>query len=428
MNTTIHTGVPLRPDDAVRAWPTPRRLRVMSAVVAAIALTAGIIGALAMLSRQQATTTAANTAEPLVVGAQTLDVAMSDADTTIAGGFLAGPLVPASVQSRFDADMAQAAAALTSASQRAGTDRALGQTLTTLSTGLSSYSGVIATAETNNRLGYPVATAYLAEANNLMRATLLPAAASLYNVEQARLSRDESRARSSTLVVALIILLVLVLLGVLWMQADVGRRFRRMINLGLGTATLLVLGVGVWAVVAAASGGQALAGADHHGTVPLGVLTRARILAQQARADDELTLVTRDADSSYQDDYKTTSRTLALLLSTPGVHWTASEVADLQQASDDWSKYNQAHDVIRSLDAKNATNTIQTYRLAAAPLASAADADLSTGVSTAVASFGHGTHDASTDLSGLPWACLGLMVVAALLVLAGVEPRIREYR
>ena len=131
-----------------------------------------------------------------------------------------------------------------------------------------------------------------------MRATLLPAATSLYGVEQARLAHDEARARSSTLVVALIALLAVVLVGALWMQADLSRRFRRLVNLGLGAATLLVLGVGLWTVVAATAGEKALASAEHHGTAPLGLLTRARILAQQARADDELTLVTRDADTA----------------------------------------------------------------------------------------------------------------------------------
>ena len=112
MNATTHTPVSVGPAGVTGAWPTPRRLRLASAALAAVAITAGIVGALAMLSRQQATTTAADTAEPLVVGAQTLDVAMSDADTTIAGGFLAGAAVPAAIQARFDADLAQAAVPL----------------------------------------------------------------------------------------------------------------------------------------------------------------------------------------------------------------------------------------------------------------------------------------------------------------------------
>ena len=429
MTTAIHSPVSLHPDSATQAWTTPRRLRTLSVVFAVVAVTAGIIGGVAMLSRQQATTTAVSTAEPLVVEAQTVDVAMSDANTTVAGGFLAGPVVPAAVQSRFEGDMAAATAALTTASQRAGTGDTVSRQLTTLTTGLPTYEGLIATAEADNRLSFPVATAYLAEANNFMRTQLRPAAGAFYAAEQSRLSHDDARASGSTLVVVVLILLALVVVAALLMHADISRRFRRMINLGLVAAIVLVAAVGVWAFVAAMASGRAVGAAERRGTTPLAVLTRARILDQQARADDELTLVTRDSDASYQTDYAATAKSLAALLQTPGHGWTTSETADLSTAARAWGIYGQEHGTIRSLDQHGQLLTaISTDQSTAAPAAAAVETPLSDGVNAAVVSFGRNDQSASNDLSGLALGCVLLMVTAAVAVLIGVEPRIREYR
>jgi hypothetical protein len=429
MTTVVHTPVALQPDATSRGWTTPRRLRVASIAFVIVAVAAGVVGGVAMLSRQRAVNTAVSSTEPLVVDAQTVDVALSDADTTIAGGFLAGPVIPAAVQTRFDQDMAQAASALTAASQRAGTGSAISQQLTTLTSGMAIYQQTIATAEADNRLGFPVATAYLAEANNLLRTELLPAASAVYATEQARLSHDDARADSSTLVVVVLILLGLVVVAALLMHAGISRRFRRVINPGLAAAIVIVVAVGVWAAIAAAASGRAVAAAEHRGTAPLTLLTRARILAQQARADDELTLVTRDSDQSYQKDYATTSASLNALVQTPRHGWTASQNANFYAATSAMATYVQEHGTIRSLDQDGQLlSAISTDRSEAAATAAQVDAPLSAGVNAAVTSFAHNDRTASNDLTGLALGCVVLMGIAAIAVLAGVEPRIREYR
>jgi hypothetical protein len=429
MTAAIHTPVSLHPEVTSGAWTTPRRLRVAAVALAIVAVVAGVVGGVAMLSRQQAANTAVSTAEPLVVDAQKVDVYMSAANTTIAGGFLAGPVVPQPVQSLFDQDMSQAAAALTAASQRAGTGSAVSSQLSTLTSGLSVYEEKVATAEDYNRQGFPLGAAYLDEANNLMQTKLLTAATGLYGVEQARLSHDDNRASGSTLVVVVLVLLTLVLLATLLLHLDVSRRFRRVLNIGLATAILLVIAVGVWAVVAAVASGRAVAAAEHRGSAPLAVLTRARILAQQARADDELTLVTRDTDPADQQGYASTAASLASVLRTPGHGWTSSETADLSRASTAWNTYAAEHNHIRQSDqGGDLLGAISADHGSAAPAAAAVDAPLSAGVSTAVTSFARNDRSASNDLDGLALGCLLLMVIAAAAVLIGVEPRIREYR
>jgi hypothetical protein len=429
MTAAVHTPVSLHPVQTSQAWTTPRRLRISSIALAIVAVTAGVVGGVTMLARQDAANRAVGTAEPLVFDAQTLDVAMSEANTTIAGGFLAGPVGPASVQSGFDQDMAQAASALAAVSQRAGSGSDVSRLLATLTSGLPIYAEEIATAEQYWRQGFPVGAAYLGEANNLMRTHLVPAATTLYAIEQTRLSHDDNRASSSILVAVVLILLLIVALAALLLHIDVARRFRRLINVGLAIAIVAVLALGVWAVVAAVSSGRAVSAAEHRGTSPLGTLTDARIKAQQASADDELSLVTGYSESSYQKDYSAAAHSVATLVGARTTGWTAAEIGDLSEAASAWSAYGEEHNAIQSSDQTGGLlKAISTDKSGAAPAAAAVDAPLSAGVATAVSSFSRNDRSASNDLSWLALGCVVLMLIAAAAILIGVEPRIREYR
>src|SRR6266581_7886662 len=101
--------------------------------------------------------------------------ALSDADATAASAFLSGGLEPIAARRRYQADIAQAAAHLESATAAAGHSPAA-RDLARLSAGLPVYAGEVETARADNRLGLPLGAAYLREASSLMRGALLPAA------------------------------------------------------------------------------------------------------------------------------------------------------------------------------------------------------------------------------------------------------------
>ena len=314
------------------------------------------------------------------------------------------------------------------AAERGGADARLTTSLTVLTSGLAAYRSTVATAEAANRQGYPVGSAYLAEANNFMRTVMLPASDSLYNVEQGRLTHEDSRATTTTGLVVLLILLVVLLGAALWLQLELSSRFRRLLNVGVLAAAVLIVASALWAMLAAAAGDRAISAAERHGTAPLAALTEARILAQQVRADDELTLLTRDSDTSYQTDLDGTSKSLTDLLGRSGSNWTATEVADLSATARAWSSYQQDHAHVRSLDKSGLLQSALSSDATSATDSATVDTALAAGVSTAVQSFSSGATSASDDLSGLAWGLAILMIVAALAVVAGVEPRIREYR
>ena len=352
MTTMVQQPTSIGGDRPRREWGsnTPGWLRAVTAILVALAVVAGIAAGLTVLSRAHALSRAKATTEPLVVDAQTALVKLSDANTTVAQGFLSGPVIPAAAESRYANDLAQATSSLTAAAQRAGTDRRVTAYLQTLDADLPIYSGIVATATADNRQGQPVGAAYLAEANHFMEGGILPAATSLYTIERTGLSHDSGRATNAGPEVLVIILLAVLLVIVVYLQAGLARRFRRLLNTGSLVATLATVTLAVWLIVAFSAEGTAVSHAETRGTDPLGTLTQARILASQARADDELTLVTRDADSAYQKDYAVVAADLTHLISQPPTGWSPAEAGADATAISVWHGYDQAHQTVRGDD------------------------------------------------------------------------------
>jgi hypothetical protein len=436
MTAVLHRPVTSEELPRGRRLPTPVWLRIMSAVLAGAALAAGVTCTVAILARQNASHAAISTGEPLVIDAETIDVSLSEANTAIAGGFLGIPPVGVSVERAYQGYLADADVAITAAARQSGSDPETERFLATLVAGVPLYSSTVATAETEYRetldvasslTGPPVATAYLAEANNVMRTELLPASAALYAAEQARLAHEESRATDTALVLVALGLLGGLLLVALWSQFQLARRFRRVVNLGLVVTTVLAIGVGIWTIVATGSADSAVATAKAHGTAPLAALTEARILAQQARADDELSLVTRASDPTYQTDYRPTTKSLGGLLGSDRPGWTPTEQGDLAMAAKSWSSYQSLHpQILQSIEPDDPEGP--AAQSDATSLAYDTQSSLIGGVESSLSSFDSAARSASNDMSGLAFGCAALMVLAALAVLAGIEPRIREYR
>jgi hypothetical protein len=405
------------------AGGTPGRLRLLTVSVTAmvavlIAATAGMV-----LHRQTIIGTSQNVTEPVLVDAQTTYTALSDADTTAAGGLLAGPVEPAALKSRYQRDIATAEAAVTDAAQRTQDDLVLGRSLRTVSVGVPFYTALVERAQTNNRLGYPVAAAYLGEASNYLRTGLLPAANRTYVAELAALRGEQATAAAWS--PGLLSLVVLLALGALLVAAQVWvrRRFHRTFNLGLLAATALLLVVGAWAVGALVEQTRAVQAAGASGTAPLADLTRARLLALQARADDELTLVSRDSVPAYQADFTVQWPRLVSLLASRHLDQAVLDAAALYTShlqvreSATAGQYQEA-----ILRASGGTDT--DLPAAAARL----DTDLAAGVAAAQDQFDSATSRARESLYGLAFGVVllcGLVWVCALL---GLRARLREYR
>lgn len=418
------------------ARSTPARLRLVTAALAVLVLLTGLVAALAATQRQSATSASWQTAEPLMVTAQDIDTSLSDADTTAAASFLKGPIEPAALQNRYSNDVTAAAADIAVAAREAGSESGVAGALQTMSTDLPLYTGLISEANVNERQTfYPLAAAYLAEANNLMRTNLLPAAALVYATESRRLASDQDHAVSPWLAVVAVCAF-LALLGVLVVtQRWLSRRFQRTWNVALAVATVGVFGLGLWATVAFVTQNTGVNNAQATGSQPVSTFTQARILALRARADDELTLLTRDSDPTYQQDFRSTQVALNGLVGTGGIDTGPPNNAERQAlaaARHDVAAYGDVHAQIRQDDPGR-------YSDAIALASGSAQGDLPTvsgrlnsalagGIRVAQSNFDHLASAASSDLDSLVWGiALGTVSVAVLIVIA-LRPRMEEYR
>jgi hypothetical protein len=422
-----------------RSGVTPVRLRLMAIGLAVLALVVGLVTALTANDRDSATSAASQTAEPLVVEAQAIDTYLSDADTTAAGWFVEGRLQPAALRVRYTTDLTRASASLALAAQAAGGDPAVASAIRSVAVDLPIYSGLVQTATFNERQAYyyyPLATAYIGEANNLMRHNILPAATRLYTVENQRLTSDQDNAMSAPLLVtaALFILVLLVLLIVV--QVWMSRHFRRTFNVFLAVSTAIVLVLGIWFAVAVVAQSSSVDTATGDGSGPVVVFTQARIGALQMTADDELTLLTRDSVPTYQQDYTATIARLHHLMSSAGNDAGSVEEGQIHRAEAALTAYAHVHQQIRHFDKSgDVDQQVRAVALASGEgpnrlpaVSSNLDGVLGGAILNSQQTFDQAMSGASGDIAGLIWASAVLSVVVAAFILLGFRPRIAEYR
>ena len=291
--------------------------------------------------------------------------------------------------------------------RRPGSDPAVAGAITTLSTDLPAYSGVVQEANFSERqANYPLAAAYLAEANNLMRTSILPAAAQVYGTEVKRLADDQGNAASTLLTVLAVVAFVALLAALVLAQRWLSGRFHRTWNVALAGATVLVVVLGLWAGVALLAENSGVASAENNGSRPVSTFTDARILALRARADDELTLLTRDSDTSYQKDYASTAAALKGLLAEnqgPNRGSDPSERRQSARALSAWDAYSSVHQQVRHADSSG--DLTSAVALASAPGARglpAVSADLNGALATGIVgsqdTFVTTTSGAASDL------------------------------
>ena len=265
---------------------TPGRLWLLLVSLVILSLVWGVIAALAAGQHASAATEVVAVSEPLSLDAEQIYQSLSDADATAASAFLSGGLEPAAARQRYNADIKQAAirieaaGALVGASaartelpshpnrQASAAGSATGDDLAALSAGLPVYTGEVETARADNRLGLPLGAAYLREASELLRGTLLPAASDIY-AEQSRLLTSASAQATGLpfMVVAIVIGLVIgYLLYRSWRWLT--RRTHRRVNSGLLVAAVAGAVSLVWLAGAFAVGRTELLHALQHGSAP----------------------------------------------------------------------------------------------------------------------------------------------------------------
>ncbi len=409
----------------------PGRLVTRGAGALALVLLAGVLALTAVVAGDDAVDDVAGRSGPLVLAGQQLYGALSDADASAAQAFLAGGAEPPELRLRYQDDLALAGTALTAL---AGSDPG-DPAATRLATGLPVYAGLVETARTTNRQGLAVGSAYLREASAFLQSELLPAAADLYDRRAAELTdRQETGDGTLTALAALVVGIAAVVVLVR-LHTDVARSTKRRLTPGLLVAVAAVVVALLWGAAAMVTQALLVTEQRGDGTGPAGLVVSSRFAALQARTAETLTLVARGSGSAYEDEW---NRLVPTLTAPDGDLARAAGAApsvrgDLDGAQDAARRWAGAHTRLRALDDGGDYDAAVALALSTAPGGAAAesarvDAALQRAINALSAQAADDAEAASAATTLLGIGVVVLTLVAAGGIVAGLWPRLQEYR
>ncbi len=429
--STAPSDVQEAPSARAVAWAwarsTPGWLRITSIGVAALIAIAVVLGVSVTSSRRASAAVSRSTAGGALLDAQTLSVSLSDAESAAAGSYLISGTPSPELATRYQDDLAQAAASLSRLSTQSSTveDQA---DLQTLATDIPIFTQLVQRAQGDT--GLAVGASYLGEANTLMQEQILPAATDLYASTRAKVDRADANATSNVPLIVVAAMFVLALGGLALLQWQMSRRFRRTINPPMLLATFLVIVALGWMAAALFLQGRAVDQARREGSDPLATLTEARVEAQRLRSDDALTLLTRDTNPAYQQDYQTTAAALDASLSAAPASDVIAQTRAAAAAG--YGQVKELHNQVREADVGTGSDKhFDVVGLATRDQAGAfdqLDAVLADGVADRSARFATVAASALDDVRGLILGLVVLGTAAIVLVVLGARRRLAEYR
>ncbi|MEU6252265.1 hypothetical protein [Streptomyces sp. NPDC047043] len=426
----------------VAATTEPGRLRIIGALLALLVVAFGAVTAWQMTDRASAADDVLNSSQPLSSDAADIYRSLADANTAAASGYLAGPQEKPAMRQTYEDDIRTAAGKLVTAAANsdAGSDSA--KTIAQLNKLLPQYKGLVETARTNNRQGYPVGGAYLRAANELMQGQLLPKAEDLYQRENQRLNSDYADAKSFPWAATGLGLVALG--GLAWAQRRNYQRTNRVLNHGLVTASAASAVVLLWLVVGHTVARAGLNDSYDHGVRSLNVLHDARIASLTARSDENLNLIRRGADTTknangdtvdaYAAGYDEQIARLAKALNNAdGLADDSAGRKPVQVANESMQAWKDRHGVAQSMNNRGDYQKARDKVIGVGedPTSVCFD-NVDSALKKALAHEQDEFHQAASGgldaLTGLPYGAAVLAVLGAAGAVLGIGRRLSEYR
>jgi len=398
---------------------TPSRLWLGLLCSALVILLLTAAAALTIQNEQTSARGTSGVIEQRAVNIQELYYSLADADAAAATGILDNPAPPARFTQRYQADLNQADDSLAQASVDVSGDPAEFARLELVDAQLSQYTGLIGTAQADNRIGYPVGGAYLRAASKLLEGTMLP---EVQSVQQAEISaRSASASDSGGLPIWALAAAVLAALGCVWTWRLLARSTRRRINLGLGAAMLLGVAILGWTLVASvgAHSDTTTASADFQ---EVSQAQEARSDLAKISADEASSVVSQGADLGSAAAAGATA--LKDLENDPAVQGSTAVPA----ISGDVATIQKDVGVGAYFDATTTMVGSGTTAGGAQVQIDALAATLATTVQQDQAQYQKDSAAAVDDYPGGPWPVLLLGLLAAAAAVSGINRRIAEYR
>lgn len=312
----------------------PGRLTRLRLLVIALCVLFGSIGAAQLAMAWDANRSAAADTQQLI-RVQGISANLLHADALATNAFLIGGLEPAQQRAAYDGAIEAVSRAIADAAQAQPADRAaLGQ----LNDDVVRYAGAMEQARANNRQGFPVGASYLRQASADLRSEAIP-------VLDALVTANGDRAQSSMggqhpWLVALpgLVVLAALFLANRWIAA----RFKRRINVGVATAAVVVLVLGIAGVALSARS------AAHNADLAAGSYrvvvdgSKARTFGNDAKANESLRLIARGSGQAFEKSWATDAAAVTAL----------TDRAGMDGIHDAWADYEAAHKALVALDDK----------------------------------------------------------------------------
>ncbi|OAH15277.1 hypothetical protein STSP_13850 [Streptomyces jeddahensis] len=429
------------------ATTEPGRLRIIGAVLALLVVAFGAVTTWEMSERSAAADDVLHRSQPLSRDAADIYRSLADANTAASSGFLAGGQEPAGVVERYERDIRTASEKLATAATNSGSDPASAAAVAKLNKLLPEYTGLIERARANNRQGLPLGGAYLRYANDKMQ-TMLDAAEQLYKEENERLRADYDDATPYPW--AAIGIGVLALAALVWAQRRNYHRTNRVFNHGLVAATAASAVVLLWLLVGHTMARAGLDDSYDHGVRSLNVLNDARIASLKARGNENLTLVSRGAETrevggvpkdKFDVEYQSQMEQLGGAEGGTGLLGTAASLADdaagrqpVAEAIKNVKDWKNRHQAARAADDSG------DYETALEKVIGTKDQEptdesfdqvddaLKTALDHEQTEFEAAAEHGRNAMTGLPVGAAVLAVLGAAAAVLGIGRRLSEYR
>ena len=408
---------------------TPGRILAIGAVLAMLGVLSAFAISTTINERQLQLTNVLDHTEPLAFAAGQLYTTLSVADAAAATALISGS-EPRAVRQRYEQAITDAAVAVTRASSGL-TNPELVELLGRTNARLAVYTGLIETARTNNRMGNPVGSSYLSEASALMQQTILPDAQRLYEATS-RLVDAETSASTKIPVPVIIIVAVTLLFGA-FAHRWLARHTKRRVNIGLVVGGLAIAVMIVWVGTALAVSTAGSRAAKNTAAESLRTVTNLAITAQQARADETLSLIRRGDEDVRKRSYYQRVDLMRDELRDYLARKDTIDKSGLAQADQLLEKWRQAderiNEYIKTGDYQAATQVaLGTGQDDSTPAFDKLNEALSQGIQESRTQLRNDISSARRVLSGTTVGGAMLSVGAALAVALGLWPRMSEYR
>jgi len=416
----------------------PVKLWMLSAGLVLLSLAWGVLGGWIVSQHASAASDVVHVDEPLALAAQQMYESISDADVTATTTFLSGPEPPLASLQRYRADVAGAAADLARLKNAADGNQPLTAALAAFSAGLPVYTGYVAQAQTEYALGYPLTGgSFMQVASEEAHLVLLPAARTIYTLQDAALTAASSQATGVPLVIVAGVLAVVTGFALYRTQRWLTRRTHRVFNYGLVMASAALIVSVAWLLVTFAVARSDLAQGIGHGSRPAGTLAQASIDVQQARGDEILNLISRSGDTSFEQNFRSVRDQIGpgtgTLLAVAAAASRGQAVPQVTAAARDAASWYSANEQVYRLDLAAAYAAETKLVIGTGPGSSAAgytqvESDISRAIADDLSTF----QSSATAGASAFGPVEGVVIAAALLMAGacawGLSRRLGEYR